>query len=64
VNTPVDSKIEKTREPAEQAVVTDDERLRNRRKIEQAARDARDAIGQVIDKATRVTREIGKSNSR
>ena len=56
------SKIDKIKERVEEgvAVLTVDERLRNRLKIEQAARDARDAIGQVIDKATRATKEISK----
>jgi len=54
----VDSKIDKIKEREKGvAVLTDDER---RRKIDQAARDARDAIEQVIDKATRATRDISK----
>ena len=58
---PVDSKIDKIKEREKGvAVLTDDERLRNREKIDQAARDARDAIEQVIDKATRATKEISK----
>jgi hypothetical protein len=57
----MDSKIDKIKEREKGvAVLTDDERLRNREKIEQAARDARDAIEQVIDKATRATKEISK----
>jgi hypothetical protein len=61
VKNPVDSKIDKIKERDQGvAVLTDDERLRNREKTEQAARDARDAIEQVIDKATRATKEISK----
>jgi hypothetical protein len=61
VKNPVESKIDKIKEREKGvAVLTDDERLRNREKIEQAARDARDAIEQVIDKATRATKEISK----
>jgi len=61
VKNPVDSKIDKIKEREKGvAVLTDDERLRNREKIEQAARDAREAIEQVIDKATRATKEISK----
>ena len=58
----MDSKINKIKGPAEAgvAVLTDDERLRNREKIDQAARDAKDAIEQVIDKATRATKVISK----
>jgi len=57
----MDSKIDKIKEREKGvAVLTDDERLRNREKIEQAARDAREAIEQVIDKATRATKEISK----
>jgi uncharacterized protein YjbJ (UPF0337 family) len=62
VNNPVDSKINKIkgRSEAGVAVLTDDDRLGNREKIDQAARDAKDAIEQVIDKATRATKEISK----
>jgi uncharacterized protein YjbJ (UPF0337 family) len=62
VNNPVDSKINKIkgRSEAGAAVLTDDDRLGNREKIDQAARDAKDAIEQVIDKATRATKEISK----
>jgi 3-oxoacyl-[acyl-carrier-protein] synthase III len=57
----MDSKINKIKEREKGvAVLTDDERLRNREIFEQAARDARDAIEQVIDKATRATKEISK----
>jgi 5S rRNA maturation endonuclease (ribonuclease M5) len=62
VNNPVDSKINKIkgRSEAGVAVLTDPDRLGNREKIDQAARDAKDAIEQVIDKATRATKEISK----
>jgi uncharacterized protein YjbJ (UPF0337 family) len=62
VKNPVDSKINKIKGSAEAgvAVLTDDERLKNREKINQAARDAKDAIEQIIDKATRATKEISK----
>jgi len=57
VKNPVDSKIDKIKEREKGvAVLTDDER----RKIDQAAADARDAIEQVIDKATRATKGISK----
>ena len=58
----MDSKINKIngRSEAGVAVLTDDDRLGNREKIDQAARDAKDAIEQVIDKATRATKEISK----
>ena len=53
----MDSKIDKIKEREKGvAVLADDER----RKIDQAAADARDAIEQVIDKATRATKEISK----
>ena len=58
----MDSKINKIkgRSEAGVAVLTDHDRLGNREKIDQAARDAKDAIEQVIDKATRATKEICK----
>jgi uncharacterized protein YjbJ (UPF0337 family) len=57
----VDSKNDKIKGPLkdEVAALTDDERLKNRAKLDQAARDAR-AIEQVIDKATRATKDVGK----
>jgi uncharacterized protein YjbJ (UPF0337 family) len=61
VNNLVDSKNDKIKGPLKDEVgaLTDDERLRNREKLAQAARDAR-AIEQVIDKATRATKDVGK----
>jgi len=59
----VDSKIEKVKRHTTEAVavLTDDERLRNRRKNDQqAAADASDAIEQIIDKATRAAKELSK----
>jgi len=59
----VDSKIEKVKRHTTEAValLTDDERLRNRRKNDQqAATDASDAIEQIIDKATRAAKELSK----
>jgi uncharacterized protein YjbJ (UPF0337 family) len=63
----MDSKIDKIKGSAKEAVGViikderlDDERLKNRRKIDPAAPDARDAIEQIIDKATRATKEITK----
>jgi uncharacterized protein YjbJ (UPF0337 family) len=58
----VDSKIDnfKRRATGAVAALNDDERLRNRRKTDQAAADASDAIGQVIDKATRAAKELSK----
>ncbi len=57
------SKIEKVKRHTTEAVavLTDDERLRNRRKNDQqAAADASDAIEQIIDKATRAAKELSK----
>jgi len=58
----MDSKNDKIKGSAKEAVgvLNNDQRLRNREKLDQAARDARDAIEQVIDKATRATKDIGK----
>ena len=59
----MDSKIEKVKRHTTEAValLTDDERLRNRRKNDQqAAADASDAIEQIIDKATRAAKELSK----
>jgi uncharacterized protein YjbJ (UPF0337 family) len=44
----------------EVAVLTVDERLKDRRKLDQAESNAKDAIEQVIDKATRATKRISK----
>jgi len=62
VNNPVDSKTDKIKGRVEKGVslLSDDERRRNRRKIDQAAADAKDAIEQIIDKATRAAKEISK----
>jgi hypothetical protein len=55
VNNLVDSKIDKIKPRIE------DERLKNRGKIDQAEGDAKDAaIEQVIDKATRATKDVSK----
>jgi hypothetical protein len=62
----VDSKIDKIEKRAEAvAVLTDDERLSNRRKshrvkLDQAATDPNDAIERVIEKATRAAKELSK----
>ena len=58
----VDSKIDKVKRHATEmvAVLTVDERTRNRRKINQAAADANDAIEQVIEKAARAAKEFCK----
>ena len=63
----MDSKIDKIKGSAKEAVVVlvnderlDHERLKNRRKIDPAAADARDVIEQIIDKATRATKEVCK----
>ena len=63
----MDSKIDKIKGSAKEAVGVllnderlDDERLKNRRKIDPAAADARDVIEQIIDKATRASKEISK----
>ena len=59
----MNSKNDKIKGSAKEAVgvVNNDQPLRNREKLDQAARDARDAIiEQVIDKATRATKDIGK----
>ena len=57
----LDSKNDKIKGPLKDEVgaLTYDERLRNREKLAQAARDAR-AIEQVIDKAARATNHVGK----
>jgi len=62
VSNPVDSKIDKIKRRIEEPVgaPTNDEPLRNRRKIDQAASDAQVAIEKVIDKATRATMRISK----
>ncbi len=58
----VDSKIDKVKRHATEmvAVLTIDERTRNRRKINQAAADANEAIEQVIEKAARAAKDISK----
>jgi len=58
----VDSKIDKIKGRVEKGVadLTNDERIRNRQKIDQAAADAKNAIEQIIDKATRAKKEISK----
>jgi len=58
----VDSKIDKVKRHATEmvAVLTIDERTRNRRKINQAAADANDAIERVIEKASRSAKDISK----
>jgi uncharacterized protein YjbJ (UPF0337 family) len=63
----MDSKIDKIKGSAREAVGVlinderlDDQRLKNRRKIDPETADARDAIEQIIDKATRATKEISK----
>jgi len=58
----VDSKIDKIKRHTTEmvAVLTIDERTRNRRKINQAAADANDAIERVIEKAAQAANEISK----
>ncbi len=58
----MDSKTDKIKGRVEKGVslLSDDERRRNRRKLDQAAADAKDAIEQIIDKATRAAKEISK----
>ena len=60
VANPVDSKIDKVKRHATEmvAVLTIDERTRNRRKINRAAADANEAIEQVIEKAARAAKEF------
>ena len=55
------SKIEKIKERVEKgvALLADDERLKNRRKVDPSDNEI-DAIERVIDKATRATKEISK----
>jgi uncharacterized protein YjbJ (UPF0337 family) len=56
----VDSKTDKIKGRVEVAVgvLTNDQRHRNRGKIDRAALEASDAIEQVIDKATRAAKEL------
>ena len=58
----VDFKIDKVKRHATEtvAILTIDERTRNRRKINQAAADANDAIERVIEKAARSAKEISR----
>ena len=60
MNSLVDSKTDKIKGRVEVAVgvLTNDLRHKNRGKIDQAALKARDAIEQVIDRATRAAKEL------
>ena len=61
VNNSVKSKIEEIKERVEKgvALLAEDERLKNRRKLDPPDDDV-DAIEKVIDKATRTTKEFSK----
>jgi uncharacterized protein YjbJ (UPF0337 family) len=61
-NNPMKGQIDKIKGRVEEAagVLTNDRRLKNRGKIDQAAGTAKDVIGKVIDKATGAAKRIGK----
>jgi uncharacterized protein YjbJ (UPF0337 family) len=58
----MDAKAEKIKGRVEEAagILTNDRRLKNRGKIDQAAGKTREVIGNVIDKATGAAKDISK----